>query len=217
MRVCPRHHKLIGKYPVPSHLGIKLPATPAPPAPVTDTGAPKNPIPDHASGATYPTATCLCANWLSTKSGDELYLWHLPLRDTSLHNRRDVHTLSMNCNCGESAVFCIQRPSTCRSTTKVCQRPYPGTSAESRRNSQQLQLWETTVSSTLASENLHDPHNEDSDQLVRGMQLRKQFSPLSDQSPVICSPTGMSTTNPELRCGIRVFCTVCTVRTGSLS
>ena len=27
--------------PVPSHLGVKLPATPAPPAPVTDTGAPK--------------------------------------------------------------------------------------------------------------------------------------------------------------------------------
>ena len=49
MRVCPRHHILIGKDPVPSHLGVKLPATPAPPAPVTDTGAPKNPIPDHAS------------------------------------------------------------------------------------------------------------------------------------------------------------------------
>ena len=29
--------------------GSKLPATPAPPAPVTDTGAPKNPVPDHAS------------------------------------------------------------------------------------------------------------------------------------------------------------------------
>ena len=30
MRVCPRHHELIGKNPVPSHLGVKLPATPAP-------------------------------------------------------------------------------------------------------------------------------------------------------------------------------------------
>ena len=30
MRVCPRHHELIGKDPVPSHLGVKLPATPAP-------------------------------------------------------------------------------------------------------------------------------------------------------------------------------------------
>ena len=49
---------------------------------------------------------------MSTKSGDELNLWHLPLRDTSLHNRRDVHTLSMNCNCGESAVFCTRRPRT---------------------------------------------------------------------------------------------------------
>ena len=29
--------------------GSKLPATPAPPAPVTDTSAPKNPNPDHAS------------------------------------------------------------------------------------------------------------------------------------------------------------------------
>ena len=29
--------------------GSKLPATPAPPAPVTDTGAPKNPVPYHAS------------------------------------------------------------------------------------------------------------------------------------------------------------------------
>ena len=29
--------------------GSKLPATPAPPAPVTDTGAPKNPVPDHAT------------------------------------------------------------------------------------------------------------------------------------------------------------------------
>ena len=109
---------------------------------------------------------------MSTKSGDELNLWHLPLRDTSLHNRRDVHTLSMNCNCGESAVFCTQRPSTCRCTTKACQRPCPGTRAESRRNSQQLQLWETTVSSTLAPENLHDPHTGDIDHLVRGMQLR---------------------------------------------
>ena len=31
MRVCPRHHELIGKNPVPSHLGVKLPATPATP------------------------------------------------------------------------------------------------------------------------------------------------------------------------------------------
>ena len=29
--------------------GSKLPATPAPPAPVTDTSAPKNPVPDHAT------------------------------------------------------------------------------------------------------------------------------------------------------------------------
>ena len=36
------------------------------------------------------------------------------------------------------------------------------------------------------------------------LQLRNQFSPLSDQSPVVCTPTGTSTTNPELRCGIRV-------------
>ena len=91
---------------------------------------------------------CLCANWVSTKSGDELNLWHLPLRDTSLHNRKDVRTLLM---------ICTKRPSTCRCTTKACQRPCPGTRTESRRNSQQLQLWET-LSSTLAPENLHDPH-----------------------------------------------------------
>ena len=29
--------------------GSKLPATPAPPAPVTDTGARKKPVPDHAT------------------------------------------------------------------------------------------------------------------------------------------------------------------------
>ena len=42
--------------------------------------------------------------------------------------------------------------------------------AESRRISQQLQLWETTVSSTPAP--LHDRHAEDVTHLVRGMQLR---------------------------------------------
>ena len=44
--------------------------------------------------------------------------------------------------------------------------------AGSRRISQQLQLWETTVSSTPAPENLHDRHAEDVEHLVRGKQLR---------------------------------------------
>ena len=82
--------------------GSKLPATPAPPAPVTDTGAPKNPNPDHAS---QPRTTVSVQTGMSTISGDELNVWHLPLQDTSLQNRRDDHTLSMNCNCGETAVF----------------------------------------------------------------------------------------------------------------
>ena len=48
MCVCPQHHSLIGN-PGAESPGSKTPATPAPPAPVTDTGAPKIPNPDHAS------------------------------------------------------------------------------------------------------------------------------------------------------------------------
>ena len=51
-----------------------------------------------------------------------------------------------------------QRPSICCCTPQACQQPCPGIRAESQRISQQLQLWETTVSSTPAPENLHDRH-----------------------------------------------------------
>ena len=57
----------------------------------------------------------------------------------------------MNCNCEA-------RESTCCCTPQACQQPCPGTRAESRRISQQLQLWETAVSSTPAPENLYDRH-----------------------------------------------------------
>ena len=60
-----------------------------------------------------------------------------------------------------------------------------------------LQLWETTISSTLAPENLHDSHNGESTTSQRNATAELQFSPLSDQSPVFFTPTGMSTTNPR--------------------
>ena len=131
---------LIGKIPVPSHLGVKLPATPAPPAPVTDTGAPKNPNPDHAS---QPRTNVSAQIGMSTISGDELHLWQLPLQDTSLQNRRDVHTLLMNCKCGESAVSAPK--------TKHLALHNEGMSTTLSGNTyDKLQLWDTTVSSTLA-------------------------------------------------------------------
>ena len=71
----------------------------------------------------------------------------------------------MNCNCEA-------RESTCCCTPQACQQPCPGKRAESQRISQQLQLWETTVSSTSAPENLYDRHERDVNHRVRGVQLR---------------------------------------------
>ena len=49
--------------------------------------------------SSHPTAKPVSVQTgMSTKSGDELNLWHLPLRESVAANRRDVHTLSMNCN-----------------------------------------------------------------------------------------------------------------------
>ena len=38
-----------------------------------------------------------------------------------------VRTLSMNCKCGTSAVFCTPTTNTCRCTPRACQRPCPRT------------------------------------------------------------------------------------------
>ena len=122
----------------------------------------------------------------------------LPLRDTSLHDRWDVHTLSMNCNCGESAVFCTRRPSTCRCKTT-------GISTTLSKNTCGI----STVFSTSCNcgRRLSLPHlhliicttrtTGISTLCQRNATAEPQISPLSDQSPVVCTPTGMSTTNPR--------------------
>ena len=49
MCLCQQHRSSNWQTPGAESPGSKLPATPAPPAPVSDTGAPKNPNPDHTS------------------------------------------------------------------------------------------------------------------------------------------------------------------------
>ena len=93
---------------------------------------------------------------------DELNLGHHPLSRMITGTFITVDELQLR----------SQRPSTCCCTPQACQQPCPGIHAESQRISQQLQLWETTVSSTPAPENLHDRHAGDVNHLVRGVQLR---------------------------------------------
>ena len=188
MRVCPRHSSTNWQTPGAESPGSELPATPAPPAPVTDTGAPKNPNPDHAS---QPRTTVSVQTGMSTISGDKLNVWHLPLQDTSLHNRRDVHTLSMNCKCGESAVFAPK--------TKHLPLHNEGMSTTLSRNTygQAATVGYDCLLHTCTRESAR-PANQGQRPRIRGMQPRNpQFSPLSDQKPCRCTPTDMSTTNPR--------------------
>ena len=111
-------------------------------------------------------------------------------KDTSLQNRRDDHSLSMNCNCGESAVSTPK--------TKYLLLHNKGMSTTLSRNTcgQAATVGYDCLLHTCTRESARLANQGQRPQ--RGMQLRSpQFSPLSDQSPVVCTATDMSTTNPR--------------------
>ena len=68
-----------------------------------------------------------CGNGMSTDSGDELNLWHLPRDRTTTCTTGTSSTLSEHCNCGTSTVFCSFNPRHLSLNNNGCHQPCPGT------------------------------------------------------------------------------------------
>ena len=143
---------------------------------------------------------CNCGEPQFSAPGDQA---PVVARQRQVNDLVHEHALNLDgilnsCNCG-------RRLSPPRLHLRICATRTPG---KSTTKYEQRQWNRYDLLNSL------DHRGQDVDDQRRNATAEPQFSPLSDQGPVVCTPTGMSTTNPELHCRIRVFCTVCTARTG---
>ena len=75
-------------------------------------------------------------------------------------------TLSMNCKCGASAVFCTVTTSTCCCTPTGMQQPCPRTGGSQRFSQRSSTVGAACLLHNWHRRNLHDLHNKDEDHLV---------------------------------------------------
>ena len=176
--------------------GSELPATPAPPAPVTDTGAPKNPNPDHALQPRTQLQPVSVQAGMSTISGDELNVWHLPAaRHVTAKSQGRPHLVD------ELQVRRIRSFSTEDQAPAVAQRRHVNNLVQEHVR-QAATVGYDCLLHTCTRESAR-PANRGQRPRIRGMQLRNpQFSPLSDQSPVVAHQRTCRRQNQELHHGI---------------
>ena len=134
---------------MPSHLGVRLPATPAPPGALDDeelfiVRLEKLALNSGTTGGARKMTQNApkTASKLSKTESEAPPTVARKCANLSLRDHGDVQpfttTLSMYCNCGTSTVSALTKPCTCRKTT--------GASTTDPRTA----LWNTTTSAQLA-------------------------------------------------------------------
>ena len=102
-----------------------------------------------------------------------------PLHRHNCHKRKlstgTVRTLSMNCKCGKSAVFCTVTTSTCCCTPTGMQQPCPRTGGSQRFSQRSATVGAACLLHNWHRRNLYDLHNKDIDHLVNELQQRNLY------------------------------------------
>ena len=99
---------------------------------------------------------------------------------------RTATTLSMNCTCGISAVFCTVTTSTCCCTPTGMQQPCPRTGGSQRFSQGSATVGAACLLHNRHRRNLYDLHNKDIDHLVNELQLRNLYGLQNRRNHGIC-------------------------------